>query len=129
MNSISEVDMKNGITEAARTLRNNPTEAEDILWRHIRNKQLGKKFLRQKPIIFALNNQKRFIVADFFCKEAKVIIELDGYIHDARKEYDDSRDKIVKLYGYRVIRFTNDEVYENIDEVITKILIAINYKQ
>ena len=121
--------MKNGITEAARTLRNNPTTAEDILWRHIRNKQLGKKFLRQKPIIFTLNNQKRFIVADFFCKEAKLIIELDGYIHDARKEYDDSRDKIVKLYGYRVIRFTNDEVYENIDEVITKILIAINYKQ
>jgi very-short-patch-repair endonuclease len=118
--------MKNIITESVRILRKNPTRAEELLWEYIRDKQLGKKFLRQKPIIIILNNHKRFIVADFYCREARLIIELDGSIHEQYKDYDNSRDEIAERYGYRVIRFTNDEVINNIHNVVMKINNVIN---
>jgi very-short-patch-repair endonuclease len=64
-------------------LRKTPTPSENILWQVLRNRKLdGKKFVRQFPIIFEYQGRKRFFVADFYCHEAKLIIELDGKIQE-----------------------------------------------
>ncbi len=102
------------ITEYAREMRRNPTEAEKRLWEKLSNKQLdGIKFRRQFPI-------NRYI-ADFYCHSAKLVIEIDGKIHDTQKEYDEKRTKFIEAQGIKVVRFTNDEVIQNIELVLTKI--------
>ncbi|MBI5701162.1 endonuclease domain-containing protein [Candidatus Saganbacteria bacterium] len=115
-------DFKSTIKETVRKLRINQTESESILWEYIRNRQLlNCKFLRQFPIIFKWNNQKRFLIADFYCYEAKLIIELDGKIHDRQKNYDQVRDFALNALGLEVIRIKNIEVEKNIDSVINLI--------
>lgn len=95
-------------TKFARHLRQNETKAEAIFWAEVRGRQFkGLKFKRQVPI------NKYF--ADFVCEEKKVIIELDGRSHDDRLYEDAERTKILEKYGYRIIRFSNEEVYENLD--------------
>lgn len=118
--------MKNIITETVRYLRNNPTHAEKSLWKHIKGRQLGKRFVRQKPIKFSIYGHTTFIIADFYCGEIGLIIEINGEIHAHRKEQDDSRDWTAEAYGYKTLRFSNDEVLNNIQYVLQKILTAIN---
>lgn len=118
--------MKKVITETARSLRKNPTAAEELLWNHIKDRQLGKKFRRQHPLQFKIKSRKTFIVADFYCRESRLIIELDGTIHEQYKEYDSTRDGIAESYGYKTLRFTNDEVQNNIKHVIARITSVIN---
>ena len=101
------------IFRRAEELRNNMTEAEQILWERLRKKQLGIRFKAQHPI-------EQFI-ADFYCHKAKLVIEVDGKIHDFQKEYDEGRVAELEKYGLKIIRFTNDEVIQNIDQVIEKI--------
>ena len=101
----------------AKEMRANPTDAEEILWKKLRNKQLGIKF-RQQHII------NKFIV-DFCSIEKALIIEVDGKIHEQQKEADTQRSKILEKEGYRVIRFTNEEVINNIDFVIYRIKEAL----
>ena len=87
----------------ARILRNNPTDAERILWRHLRFRQLvGYKFRRQRPI-------GRFIV-DFVCLEKNLVIEIDGGQHSEQKSYDSKRDAWIRTKGFRVLRFWDHEV-------------------
>jgi very-short-patch-repair endonuclease len=98
-------------------LRNRMTETEKILWKRLRNRQLkGLRFRRQHPI--------GGFVVDFFCYEAKLIIELDGEVHnnDFQKERDIERTRILTNLGLREIRFKNEEVFNNLNEVIKKIL-------
>ncbi len=100
----------------ARQLRNEMTEAENKLWKHIRKKQIsGIQFLRQRPI-------GQYIV-DFYAPEAKIIIEVDGGHHfqDEDKEYDIIRDNYLEGLGLKVVRFANSEVLEHIDGVVQKI--------
>lgn len=99
----------------ARENRKNPTEAENALWQSLRNKNIGYKFRRQHLI-------DRFIV-DFVCFEKSLIVEVDGGYHNTpeQKEYDEQRTKSLEELGYHVIRFSNEEVITDIDEVITKI--------
>ncbi|MDH6310100.1 leucyl-tRNA synthetase [Dysgonomonas sp. PFB1-18] len=99
----------------ARENRKNPTEAENILWQMLRGKALGYKFRRQHLI-------DRFIV-DFVCFEKGIIIEVDGGYHNTpeQKEYDEQRSAILTDLGYQILRFSNEEVIGNIDEVLTKI--------
>ncbi len=97
----------------AKEMRNNPTRAEKALWGHLRNKKLGVKF-RQQHVV------NKFIV-DFCCIEKALIIEVDGEIHKNQKEADAQRTKILEQEGYRIIRFTNEEVFNNLDSVISKI--------
>ena len=96
----------NSIFENAKDMRENMTEAEQKLWSRINNKQLGFRFKPQHPI-------SRF-VADFYCHKLKLIIEVDGGIHLGRteKEYDINREAVLKRYGIKVIRFTNEEGYK-----------------
>jgi len=97
-------------------LRRAMTEAEKALWEKLRNRQLkGYRFRRQHPV--------REFVVDFFCYEAKLIIELDGEVHDNpfQAERDIERTKMLKNMGLKEIRFKNEEVFKNLDEVISKI--------
>ena len=110
------------IKKYARLLRNNITGSEKILWKHLRNRQLsGYKFLRQHPIVYKADLKGlNFFVADFYCHERKLVIELDGSIHDDKVEYDQFRDSELNDMGIRVLRIKNDEL-DNIEEVIQKI--------
>jgi len=94
----------------AREMRKSPTPAEDALWHHLRKKQLGVKFRRQQAI-------GPFIV-DFYAREARLIIEVDGPIHETQKAYDDMRQAYLESLGYRVVRFTNEQVLQNMDVVL-----------
>jgi len=98
----------------ARKLREHMTEAEERLWHFLKNKQLkGYKFRRQHPI-------KDFI-ADFYCHQVRLVIEVDGEIHHSQKEYDDGRSYELQALGITVIRFSNAEVLNEITHVLEKI--------
>ncbi|MDR1091472.1 MAG: leucine--tRNA ligase [Prevotella sp.] len=105
----------NANIDNAKEQRKNPTEAENALWQMLRGKNTGYKFRRQHLI-------DRFIV-DFVCFEKSLVIEVDGGYHDdlAQKEYDEQRTKILEELGYHVLRFSNEEVIGNTDEVLSKI--------
>jgi very-short-patch-repair endonuclease len=98
----------------ARQKRHEPTPAESRLWHRLRNHGLSDlKFRRQHSI-------ERFIV-DFYCADPALIIEVDGPIHDYTPEEDAIRQEFLESLGYRVIRFTNDDVLHNLDVVLRKI--------
>ncbi|HXB40983.1 MAG TPA: endonuclease domain-containing protein [Bacteroidia bacterium] len=100
------------IKTLCRDLRKNQTEEEDILWQNIRNRKLnGLKFLRQHPIVYdRFKKNTKFFIADFYCAEKNLIVELDGKIHNFQKEYDENRDLIIQSKGIKVLRFKNEEV-------------------
>ena len=101
------------ITKVTRRLRNNQTDAEKELWRYLRYTKPGVKFRRQFPVFYVKDNTKSFFVADFICLEKKLIIEVDGKIHEKQKESDESRDLILKNLGYNVIRIKNEDILSN----------------
>jgi len=102
-------DMGTELTNMARNLRKRSTEAENLLWRHLRAKRLeGLKFRRQQPI-------GNYIV-DFVCFEKRIIIEVDGGQHTEEK--DSKRDKWFNEQGFKVLRFWNNEVFGNTSGVL-----------
>lgn len=104
------------IFNLARSLRVDQTRAERTLWHHLRGGRLrGFKFRRQHPL--------QNYIADFYCYECKLVIELDGAGHVIREqaEYDRRRSEELGLYGIRVIRFTNEEVRTNLPWVLNEI--------
>jgi very-short-patch-repair endonuclease len=106
----------------ARRLRKEQTEAEALLWEELKGRKIcGVKFLRQHPITFEYNGKKRFIVADYYCHKAKLIIELDGGIHEKTKDYDNARDNLVKSLGFNILRIQNNDVKNNLLETITRV--------
>jgi len=105
-----------------RELRRNSTEAEDLMWQRLRNRQLlSKKFYRQYPLFFDLYGKETFYIADFFCYEHKLVIEIDGGYHEQQKVKDTLRTEVINLLGIRVIRFKNEEVKENINNILEEI--------
>ena len=98
-------------------LRKESTPAERKLWSRIRNDQLGVTFRRQHAI--------GKYIPDFCSPKAKLIIELDGSQHLEQQEYDEERTKYLELQGYKVIRFWNNDVVNNIDGVILAIIYAM----
>jgi very-short-patch-repair endonuclease len=104
-------------TIIARKLRLNATDVERKLWRALRESGLPWRFRRQHPI-------GRYI-ADFACPARKLVIELDGGQHAAQEETDDVRTAELARYGYRVIRFWNNDVVENLDGVMETIKRAL----
>jgi len=95
----------------ARQLRINSTDAESVLWYHLRNRSfLGFKFRWQMPM-------DKYI-ADFVCVEKQLVIEVDGGQHSEQVHYDEERTKMFNLMGYKVIRFWNNEVLRNLSGVL-----------
>ena len=89
-----------------------------MLWEEIRNRKLnGLKFRRQYPV-------SGFIL-DFYCAEINLGIELDGSIHDTQEEYDQIREQLISESGIRILRFSNHEIIENLEDVKTKLLFFI----
>ena len=104
-----------GLIPMATINRKNPTRSEEIVWQKIlRYKQTGYKFTRQKPI-------NRFIL-DFYCSELNLAIEVDGESHLKKKGTDELRDKFLYKIGIETIRFTNEEIINNLSEVNIKII-------
>ena len=115
--------MKNK-TILARNLRKNSTIQERRLWNLLKNRQFHNlKFKRQQPI--------GDYIVDFICKEAKIIIEIDGGQHNEPEniEYDKTRTEYLNTFGYKVIRFWNNEIYENIEGVVLRLKEEINPHQ
>ncbi|MCP4406239.1 MAG: endonuclease domain-containing protein [Gammaproteobacteria bacterium] len=103
----------------ARYLRQNQTEAEQALWRQLRNRQLmGYKFRRQYVI-------KPYIV-DFVCVAAKLIVEIDGGQHAEQRHYDQRRSRLLESQGYRVVRYWNNEVLNNMEGVLEALTLALS---
>ena len=110
---MSRIYFKNhiGITQLARSLRKNQTFQEGLVWNILRKKKLsGYRFLRQHPIFYREEkNWVDFYIADFYCNKLKLIIEIDGKIHDYKKEYDKERDEKLNKKGILVIRIDNEK--------------------
>ncbi|WP_290661501.1 endonuclease domain-containing protein [Ignavibacterium sp.] len=105
-----------------RELRKNSTKAERIFWEQVRNRRFcGKKFYRQYPIFLDITGKETFFIADFFCFEEKLIVELDGRYHQYRLKEDKERTKIPNQLGLNVIRFTNDEIENDLENVLIKL--------
>jgi len=102
-------------------LKKNPTEAEIVIWEYLKNKKTGHKIRRQHIV----DN----FIADFICLPKKLVIEIDGKVHQFQKEYDQMRTERFSELGYQVIRFTNEvvkakpnEVYLQIKEILDDIV-------
>jgi len=109
------------IKETCRWLRHHETNAEKYFWSIVRNRQvLGKKFYRQFPIRFEYEGGPGFFVADFYCYECKLVVEIDGGIHESQKDYDDLRTYIINTLNIQVARFTNSAVLNDTEKVINE---------
>jgi len=99
----------------AEELRKNPTHEEMLLWQFLKAKKLGVRFKRQHPIWL--------YIADFYCHELKLVIEVDGSIHNLKEvmEHDKLREEDIARLGIKIIRFSNKEIRMHIENVIEKI--------
>ena len=103
----------------AKTLRAHQTDAEQRLWYHLRaHRFMDLKFRRQKPI--------GSYIVDFVCWEQKLIIEIDGGQHAEQVGYDQRRDAWLRGQGYTVLRFWNNEVLQQLEEVLEQIRLAVS---
>ena len=101
--------------ERARCFRKNMTDAENRIWYFLRNRRLnGYKFVREVVI--------GPYIADFVCREKKLIIEIDGSQHAEAVQYDKCRTEFLEMNGYSVLRFWNNEVFKDIQSVLETIL-------
>jgi len=101
--------------ERRRELRKRATAQKDLLWEKLRNRKIGFKFRRQHSV--------GGYILDFYCKEKRLLIEIDGEIHQIKeaREYDEVRDKYFSELDFKVLRFTNSEVDKDINKVIGEI--------
>ena len=112
---------KPSLFKLARELRKDETEAEKILWSKLnKNQILGLRFRRQHPI--------NIFIADFYCVKLKLVIEVDGSIHEITEyqEHDKGRSDLFNDLGITVIRFTNEQIIHEIDYTISQIKITVN---
>ncbi|MFY7911952.1 MAG: DUF559 domain-containing protein [Emticicia sp.] len=109
------------IFEFAKRNRANPTPAEDLLWNYLCKNQLdGLRFKRQHPI--------GQYIADFYCHSVKLVIELDGSIHRLPQVFQNDLEKedFIKANGLKILRFTNQEVFKNVNDILNKIRESAN---
>lgn len=103
--------------QRAKELRRQMTQEETILWQHLRANKLNGLHFRRQQIIDG------FIV-DFYCHAAKLIVEIDGEIHQQQIEYDAERDQFLSTRGLRLLRIKNEEVRRNLESVLRRISMA-----
>jgi very-short-patch-repair endonuclease len=126
MSKSKYLDIKT-IKKHARELRSNVTSSEKILWEELRGRRLsGHKFLRQHPIIYKTDYKGlNYFIADFYCDAKKLVIELDGPIHEETNEYDQFRDEEMRYRGLHILRLKNEEL-SNIENVLVKIRLHLD---
>jgi len=99
---------------AVREMHREPTPAEDELWEALRGRRLdGLRFRRQHPV-------GRFVL-DFYCPIHKLVVEVDGDVHDSQQDHDAERTAVIEAHGYRVMRSRNEEVMQNLPAVLSRI--------
>ena len=98
----------------ARRMRSQPTGAEAVLWKALKDCKVGGARFRRQQVIY------RFIV-DFYCHEARLVVEVDGSAHDGREEEDAVRQAQLEALGYRVVRFRNERVLTDVAGVAAEI--------
>ena len=100
----------------AKILRQSASFAERLLWNALRQipKEMGLRFRRQHPL--------HPYIADFVCLKVKLVLELDGESHDVRQDYDRERDENLRQMGYKILRFTNEDVLQNCEGVVQTVL-------
>ena len=116
-----EIFNKSKFLERRKDLRKSLTPQELKLWFYLKEKKLGVKFRRQHGI--------GPYIADFYCKEKNLIIEIDGSQHMDAKEYDKERDDYMETLGIKVLRFWNNEIDTNIESVLEKIKKIITHEK
>lgn len=114
MSSYNDASDYEILVNRAIELRMNPTAAERRLWAQLKSGLEGYEFLNQVVMVP--------FIPDFVCLTAKLIIELDGDIHEFQRDYDEDRDINLAVSGYKVLRFTNDEIFQDIKKVIKVII-------
>jgi very-short-patch-repair endonuclease len=108
-------NIKNDKLLLAKYFRQHMTYGERCFWNAFRKNQLkGFRFRRQQVI--------HGFIADFYCNQLNLVVEIDGGIHEEQKDYDKLRDMIISQYGIKVLRFTNEQVIDHMDNVIEQIL-------
>ena len=107
-------ELRKKLIESARRMRDAPTHAEELLWEKLRKKRLGGFRFRRQHII-------RTFIVDFYCPQAKLVIEVDGSVHDEQKKYDQEREEIIHTLGYLVVRFKNYQIERELDSVLVRI--------
>jgi very-short-patch-repair endonuclease len=106
--------LKQKMTEVARQFRKEPTTSEEILWQAIRGQKLdGRRFRRQQPI--------GVFVVDFYCSAEKLIVEVDGPIHELQREHDQQRQELLESLGLKMVRVTSKQVETDIDSALALI--------
>jgi very-short-patch-repair endonuclease len=122
--SLSKRRELSGIAKViGRELRKCSTHSESVLWEMLKSRNLmNKKFLRQHPIFYDIAGKESFFIADFYCHEKKLVVELDGDYHKYKLTEDKERSDILTCLGLRVIRFTNKNVEQEINEVIKALI-------
>lgn len=103
--------------QRAKELRHQMTQEEKILWQHLRGNRLNCLHFRRQQIIDGF-------LADFYCHAARLVIEVDGEIHQQQTEYDAERDRVLLARGLRLLRIKNGEVRQNLDRVLARISTA-----
>lgn len=98
----------------ARELRRETTAAERILWQHLRSHRADGLHFRRQHVL-------RGFIVDFYCRAARLVVEVDGPIHDQQRDADAERDAILIASGYRVLRISNDDVLAHVEDVLARI--------
>ena len=98
----------------SKELRWEMTPAEATLWEHLRARRLGNIRFRRQQIL-------QGFIADFYCHEAGLVVEVDGAVHDEQRGYDADRDALLRQVGFEVVRFGNDEVFSALSGVLVRI--------
>ena len=105
--------MKRQLIERARAFRRNPTRGERTLWEAFRGRSLGVRIYRQQPI--------GVFITDFACERPRLIIEVDGPVHDLTPERDQERQRYLEDRGYRVLRVSADEAEHRPADVVDRV--------
>ena len=100
---------------AAKQQRRTMTMAERLLWQQVRANRLGGFHFRRQQIVAGY-------IVDFYCHAAGLVVEVDGPIHEQQRDYDNERDDALSNLGFRIMRFSNNDVLHNLDAVLDRIL-------
>ncbi len=112
-NMSAKISNLSSVRTQRRKLRTNATPQEVILWSRLKNRQLGVKFRRQHSF--------GEYIADFYCPEKRLVVEVDGSQHMEQEKYDTERTKFFESFGLKILRFWNNEINANVDGVMMKI--------